>query len=62
MIFLIVLVTFFSSTGKEPAAAIIRAPSAVACEAKAVEQRAKANADPEVEGYVFKCITVPSKT
>jgi hypothetical protein len=62
MIFLIVLVTFFSSTGKQPAAAIIRAPSAVACEAKAVEQRAIANKDPEVEGYTFTCITVPTKS
>jgi len=62
MIYLIVLVSFFSSTGKDPAAAIIRAPSAVACEAKAVEQRALAEKDPEVQGYSFTCITVPSKT
>lgn len=62
MIYLIVLVTFFSSVGREPYGALIHAPSLAACEAKAAEQSAKANADPEVSGYTFKCITVPSKT
>lgn len=62
MIYLFIVVTFFGSTGKEPAAAIIRAPSAVACEAKAVEQRALAEKDPEVQGYTFQCVTVPTKT
>lgn len=62
MIYLIVLVTFFGSTLKEPYAATILAPSLAACEAKAVEQRARANKDPEVKGYSFTCITVPTKT
>ncbi len=62
MIFLFVVVTFFSSVGREPYVAAIRAPSAAACEAKAVEQRAKANADSEVEGFTFTCVTVPTKT
>lgn len=62
MIYLIVLVTFFGSTLKEPYTALILAPSAARCEAKAVEQRALANKDPEVEGYSFTCITVPTKT
>lgn len=62
MIYLIVLVTFFSSVKKEPFTAIIRAPSAAACEAKAVEQRAYANKDTSVEGFSFTCVTVPTKT
>jgi hypothetical protein len=62
MIFLIVLVTFYSSVGREPYAAAIRAPSLAACEAKAAEQSLKATADTAVEGFAFKCITVPSKT
>lgn len=62
MIFLIVLVTFFSSTGRDPYMGIARAPSAAACEAKAVEQRALANKDSAVEGYSFTCITVPTKS
>lgn len=62
MIYLIVLVTFFSSVDREPYSALICAPSAEACTAKATEQAAIAEKDPEVSGYVFKCITVPSKT
>lgn len=62
MIFLIVLVTFFSSTGKEPFAATGHAPSAAVCAAKAAEQSALAEKDPEVEGYSIKCVVVPSKT
>jgi hypothetical protein len=61
MILLFVVVTFFHSVGREPYIAAIVAPSLAACEAKAVEQRAKANADTEVEGYTFQCITVPTK-
>lgn len=62
MIFLIALVTFFSSVDREPFSVVIRAPSLAACEAKAVEQSAKAEKDPEVSGYTFKCITVPTKS
>jgi hypothetical protein len=62
MILLFVAVTFFSSVGREPYIAAIRAPSLAACEAKAAEQRLKANADPEVSGYTFQCITVPTKS
>jgi hypothetical protein len=62
MILLFIAVTFFSSVGREPFIAVVRAPSATACETKAAEQSAKAEADREVSGYVIKCITVPSKT
>jgi hypothetical protein len=62
MFFLFVVVTFFSSMLKEPYATILRAPSADVCEAKAAEQRAIAEKDPEVKGYSFTCVAVPSKT
>ncbi len=62
MIFLYAVVIFFSSTGREPFTVIAQAPSAAACEAKATEQSRLAEKDPEVSGYTFKCITVPSKT
>lgn len=62
MIYLIVLVTFFGSTGKDPFSGTFRAPNLAVCEAKAAEQSLKATADPEVQGFVFRCITVPTKT
>ncbi|HLZ23647.1 MAG TPA: hypothetical protein VKQ30_16170 [Ktedonobacterales bacterium] len=62
MIVLLAIVTFFSSVDREPFTALLRAPSMEACQAKAAEQSLKASADPEVEGYVFKCIVVPTKS
>lgn len=62
MIFLIVLISFFGGTDKEPDAAIVRAPSAEACAAKAAKLSAKAEADPEVSGYVIKCVVLPDKS
>lgn len=62
MIYLYIVVTFFSSVGREPFSAIAQAPTVEACQAKADEQAALAEKDPEVSGYVVKCITVPSKT
>lgn len=61
MIFLFVLIVFFGSTDKEPATAMIEAPSAEACAAKADELKLKATADPEVSGYVIECRAVPIK-
>ena len=62
MILLFVAVLFYSSVGRPPYVAAIVAPSLAACEAKAAEQSAKANADPEVRGFTFKCVVVPDKT
>lgn len=62
MIFLIVVITFFGSTGREPFSVIARAPSAEACAAKAGELTLKASGDTAVEGYSIKCVTVPTKT
>jgi len=62
MIVLLAIVTFFSSVDREPFSALVRAPSMEACQAKVAEQRAIADKDPEVQGYVFQCITVPTKS
>jgi hypothetical protein len=61
MVFLFVLIVFFGSTDKEPASAMIEAPSAEACAAKATDLKAHAEADTEVQGYVIECRKVPTK-
>lgn len=61
MYFLIAVVTFFTSVDREPFSAVILAPSLAACEAKATEQTHIAEKDPEVSGYAFQCLKVPTK-
>lgn len=62
MIFLIVLVTFFSSVDKEPYTVTAHAPSAEACKAKGEQLAAAAEKDPEVESYLIRCVVVPTKS
>lgn len=62
MIYLFVVVVFFSSVGKEPIVGVANAPSLAACEAAAAEQSAIAETDPEVQGYTIKCVTAGTKT
>jgi hypothetical protein len=38
------------------------APSMEICQDQVNKLTAKAEADPQVEGYVFQCIVVPTKT
>ncbi len=62
MILLIAFITFLSSTKIEPMHLMGIAPSMEICQDQVNKLTAKAEADPQVEGYVFQCIVVPTKT